>query len=318
MAKEPRTFIIINPNAGGGTARRHWPEVEAALQKSLGTFDSEETLGQGHARILAMDAAKEGYSFIIACGGDGTIHEVVNGIHDAKALSKTTLGLLSVGTGRDFIKTLGIPKDLKSQMEILSGQKNRTIDLGLVTYTGEKNKKERRVFVNIANAGIGHEVDRRVNQSSKPLGRKPAYFIAALQSYLAWKPKKIKVVPVGSDHHVAQWRSLNKKDKKCYSVIVANGRFFGGGMPIAPQADPSDGLLDLVVVTDVNPLIGFLGLGLVYSKYFGLLPNVFRDRVRKVTFQSEEKVSLDIDGEDIGSLPATFEILPEALRVKCP
>lgn len=303
MGPKNRAFVVVNPVSGGGRGRRDWPKVQAELKKRIGTFEFEETTAIGHARTIATDAAQAGFSPVIACGGDGTIHEVVNGIWDAAV--RPALGIISVGTGGDLIKTLQIPRKLTDQVRIVAGKRKRTIDLGRIEYTNREEKKERRVFVNIADAGLGAEVVRQLHRSRALFGRRLAYISSTLQSYLAWEPKRIRIV---TDHP-------DEMTGKTLAVVVANGRYFGGGMPIAPRADPADGYFDLVVVGELNPVKVLLAIPLLYAGQLHRLDGVRSDRVRKVTLASEEPVRLDIDGEPIGSLPATFEILPGALEV---
>jgi YegS/Rv2252/BmrU family lipid kinase len=310
MSSANKTFVVVNPTAGGGLGRRLWPQVAQDLKKKIGPFDFEETTSNGHGRFLAAEAAHAGYSLLIAFGGDGTIHEVANGIYEAASQRRPTLGILCVGTGGDLIKTLNIPKNLSDQIGIVSGKKTRLIDLGRVDYAN-KGKKESRIFINVANAGLGAEVVRRVHSSRKLFGRKLAYLSATFSSYLSWHPRKIALANNHQEMR-ADW------PKKMYSVVIANGRFFGGGMPIAPSADPSDGLFDLIVIGELNPLLGGLAIPLLYSKQLHHLPNVRTDRVKRISLSSDEPVDLDIDGESIGSLPATFEIIPKALEIKVP
>lgn len=341
MGSKNKTFVVVNPAAGGGLGRRLWPQTSRELEKRIGPFDFEETNAVGHGRLLAAEAAQAGYAMVVSYGGDGTIHEVANGIFDSGGPPRPVLGVLCVGTGSDLIKTLKIPKNLADQIRILAGDKTRRIDLGRIDYTipvianegrspsavsgattstrwGSRGRavshpvrKERRIFINIASAGLSAEVDRRVHQSSALFGRRLAYLSSTVQSCLAWRPKRI-TIDLNNSKKQLDW------SRKTYLVIVANGKYFGGGMPIAPGADPSDGSFDLVAVGDLSPLMVPVAIPLLYLKKLSLLPNVRSLRVRKVTLKSDEPVHLDIDGEAIGSLPATFEILPQALEVKVP
>lgn len=312
-----RVFVIGNPQAGGGAARLFWPRVSEELKNKLGAFDFEESTSIGHAQFIAQDAANAGYNLIVAYGGDGTIHEVVNGIWSAaRAEKKPTLGIVCVGTGADLIKTLKIPKNLSEQVKIVAKDKTRRIDLGQVEYTNRDGKKEKRVFINITSAGLGAEVLRRVGRSRTLFGRKLAYLTSTLESYLRWKPRRIVIQ---TDHKKNEDLSFPEKP---LIVVVANGRFFGGGMPIAPTAEPSDGYFDLVVVGPISAWKVPVAIPLLYFKQFHRLENVVHDRVRSVTLTTEkpddETVDLDIDGEPVGSLPATFQILPGALEIKAP
>lgn len=302
-------LVILNPMAGGGATRRRWKTLSEELRKKIGPFDSQESTSMGHGRVLARDAANAGYDLIIACGGDGTIHEVANGIFDATIPSKPTLGILCIGTGADLIKTLGIPKNLTQQIEILMGNQTRMIDLGEVEYANEKGKKEKRIFINIADAGVGADVVRRVSHSRALFGRKLAYLTATLRSYAAWHSKPIKITTENGP-------MVHLCPKNPIAIVVANGRYFGGGMPIAPTADLADGFFDLVVIGDLNPITAAFTIPLLYTKQLKRLNQVYYDRVRSVMLESKEPVQLDMDGEPIGSLPAKFTILPKSLKIK--
>lgn len=299
----------MNPEAGGGNCRRRWTQIERELAKKIGPFDFEETTAIGHARMMALDAAQAGYPFVVACGGDGTIHEVVNGFFDSGVETHPTLGILSMGTGSDLIKTLKIPFPLREQMKILAAGKTRKMDLGLVEYTNMENRKEKRVFVNITDAGIGAEVVRRLCETRGLFGKRLAYLMSTLRSYIAWPAREIRIT---TDHSEIHW------PKKCLAVAIANGRYFGGGMPIAPTADPVDGYFDIVAISDLNWTEALLAIPLLYAGQLRRLRGVQIDRAKKIILDSDERVGLDIDGELIGTLPASFEVLPLSLNVLCP
>ena len=309
-----KIFVVVNPKAGGGAGRLLWPRVAAELKKRIEGFDFEESTEMGHARHIAQEAAAAGYRLIIAYGGDGTIHEVVNGIWDSCAAPKKRpiLGMISVGTGGDLIKTLGIPKNLTEQVRIAAGPKTRKIDLGLVEYSTRRGKREKRVFINIVSAGLGGEVVRRLSRSRAIFGKKLAYLTATIESYIAWRPKKMTILTEHSSSEDVPW------PQKPLVAAIANGRFFGGGMPIAPRANLSDGFLDLVTIGPIHPIKVPLAISFLYSQQISRLSDVHTDRVRNVSLTSEELVNLEIDGEPIGALPATFEILPAAVEVKVP
>lgn len=312
MKTKEKIFVVVNPQAGGGRGRILWPRAAQELKKRLGSFDFEESTAIGHAQCQAADAAKAGYSLVIAYGGDGTIHEAANGLMEADAASRPVLGIVCVGTGADFVRTLNIPSNLSEQIRIAAGTKSRRIDLGRVRYTGLSGGTESRYFINIASAGLSAEVVRKTPKFRSMLGRKPAYLAATLDAYLHWKPQKITIATEHGSPAAVAW------PEKPLIVAVANGRYFGGGMPIAPGADPSDGFFDLVVIDRIPAYQVPAVLPLLYSKQIHRLKQVRHDRVRRVELASEGRVDLDIDGEPIGSLPAVFEIIPSALEVKAP
>lgn len=301
-------LVIVNPAAGGGRAEKLWPLVEGRLKKGLGPFDVAHTDGPGAALRAAAEAKR--YRLVVAYGGDGTIHEVANGLlcegspSEPSPRAIPTLGIISVGTGSDLIKSLKIPRDLLRQIETLAGARETAVDVGVVEFSGPG----KRVFLNIADAGLGAEVLRRLGTSRTLFGRKLAYFSAALQAYLA--------------RHVPQMTVTIDGKKEIQEPVliaaVANGRCFGSGMKIAPQADPKDGLLDLILVKDLKPSWLSLAIPLLYTGKVVLLPQVQMYRARQIEIESDEPVHLDIDGELVGSLPARFHIQPGAIRVKVP
>lgn len=312
MRSKNKFFVIVNPKAGGGLGRRHWSQISGEFEKRLGSFHCEETATRGHARLLAEKAAKTGFLTVVACGGDGTIHEVVNGLVDSGVSPRPVLGILSAGTGGDTIRTLGIPKDGPSQVRIIEERKLRPIDLGHVEYSNSAGEKEGRVFINIADAGLGADVIKRTRNFQRIFGRKLTYLTSTLYSYLAWNPKAIHVSIGTGDRPPNSW----PKDPMC--VIVANGRYFGGGMPIAPAASPDDGLMDLIVMERPRLLMAPLAIPMLYLRQFPKFPGVHTSRVKGVTLDSPHTIELDMDGELIGSLPATFKILPKSLSVIVP
>ncbi|MBI3540620.1 MAG: diacylglycerol kinase family lipid kinase [Deltaproteobacteria bacterium] len=312
MAAKPKPFVILNTKAAGGVAGRLWPWISEELEKEIGPFDFEETQKVGHGRTLAKEAVEEGSNLIIACGGDGTIHEVANGIYEARTTEKPTLGILCLGTGGDLIKTLGISKNIPDQIKVIASQKTKRIDLGLCEYLNEQGKKEKRVFINVADVGLGADVCRRVAHSRSFFGRKLAYLAASLRAFASWRPKKIEIVT----EHLAPgfWPETP------LIIAIANGRYFGGGMPIAPSANLSDGYFDLMVVGPLKAAMAPVFIPLLYSKQILRLPQARFDRVNSILIKASEEaeVGLELDGEPVGFLPASFNNIPQAIEVLVP
>ena len=306
-----KPFVIVNPEAGGGLGKKLWPGISKEIKQQVGVFSFEETNAIGHARVLAAEAAQSGHTCIIAYGGDGTIHEVVNGLHDSKVSPLPELGIISVGTGGDFVKTLGLPKNLKEQIRIIANFHTRTVDVGHVEYRNQQGKKEERLFVNIIDAGLGAEVVRNLQGARKLFGRRLCYLTATVQACMTWSPRKVRIQ---MDHPADEKRW----PEKILAIVIANGQYFGGGMPIAPSASAEDGYFDLIVLGKMHPLMIPIAVPLLYSRQVIRLPNVVTDRVRTLSLTSEENVNLEIDGEPIGSLPATFKVIPHYLTIKAP
>ncbi len=306
-----KTVVIANPRSGGGATERRWGEFAAVLGDTLGTFEHRFTRDVGDGTRLAREALAEGFELVVAMGGDGTVSEVASGFFDGERPThpEAVLGILPGGTGGDFLRTLGIPRTFAEAARGLRGTATRRIDVGLLEYTLEGGKTASRHFTNIASFGLGGVVDRIVNSSKKPFGGKLAYLAATLQGGLQYKNQRVKVV---LDDGEPQYKTIQ-------SVAVANGRYFGGGMHIAPGASVDDGRFDVITLGDMTPL-DFVKRG--YKVYLGThigSPKIECQRakiVRAWPIDPKEAVLLDVDGEAPGQLPATFRILPGALRVK--
>lgn len=294
-----RTLVIVNPAAGGGRAEKIWPRLESRLREAIGPFETLKT----HRRSDATEFAKStGYERVVACGGDGTIHEVANGLIQQKR--PPTLGILSLGTGSDLIKSLKIPSNLVLQVEILRRGRSRPMDVGEIEFSGD-GKREKRCFLNIVDAGMGAEVLRRLGVSRSLFGRRLAYFLATLEAYRGRRP-------------VATSVTVDQKkvwEEPTLLAVVANGKSFGGGMQIAPHAEVSDGELEIVLVRDLTPPWLPLAIPLLYLKQVRRLPQVRLFKGRQVSLESEGPSFLDIDGELVGSLPVKIRILPAGLMV---
>ncbi len=303
--------VIVNPNAAGGQTRARWAQLEASIRDAIGDFQPLFTERPGHATDLCRRALRDGADLVVAMGGDGTINEVVNGFFDGRTQVRpgAAFAVLPAGTGGDFVKTTGAPRILADAARaIAEGRAHpRTIDAGRLTFTTDDGATEVRHFINVASFGVSGEVDRCVNRSSKALGGKASFFIATIRASLGWRNARCRIrlddgAPV---------------EKVIYTVAVANGRYFGGGMKIAPDAQLDDGKLDVVTIGDVGFATMALKSRRVYAGTHVDLPFVTAERARKVHAESVDgrAVFLDVDGEAPGRLPATFEVLPGALAV---
>ncbi|MBI2082709.1 MAG: diacylglycerol kinase family lipid kinase [Deltaproteobacteria bacterium] len=302
-----KTIAIINPTAGGYRTKRLWPQLEKPLRKLFPDLEIFWTVARGDACQLAKSHSGEA-DLVLACGGDGTIHEVANGmLQQAESGKLPSLGIISLGTGSDLIKSLGIPSDPFQQIEILGRKRETQIDVGEIDYA-TPNGRGKSFFLNIADAGMGADVLRRLGHSRTLLGRRLAYLFSTLHSYRNRKPAEMKILIDGDE----SW------SEKALLIAVANGKSFGGGMQIAPHADLRDGLLDLVVVRDLPPWWLPFALPCLYLKKINLLPQVEIKKAKQIEISSKEEVFLDIDGELVGSLPVSFKIRPQALSVRVP
>jgi diacylglycerol kinase (ATP) len=299
--------VIVNARAGGGAAHTVYRRVEHAINDVVGLADVIFTQGPGHAIELAAAAAARGAERVLVCGGDGTVNEVVNGLlKGAPAGSRPTLCVLSGGTGGDLRRTLGTPS-VRDSLDLLAKGQVRTIDVGRVTAQDvETDLPFTRHFINVASFGLGGLVDRHVHAFSA-LGGRAAYGVATALSLWGWKNPLIRLQIEGAQAVDVEMRAV--------TVAIANGRFFGGGMCVAPDAIPNDGLLDVTIIGDLRRRDLIRASATLYGTDGLTHPAFVSKKATRVTAESDDRVLLDIDGEPLGCLPATFELEPDALTV---
>lgn len=307
-------LIITNPKSAGGNTGDKWAAIASDFATHFGAFEVMFTKYAGHAIKIAEQAASEGRKFIIACGGDGTINEVANGILQSKRDAE--LGILPSGTGGDFRRTLEIPTRTSDAAHALKNGRTEIIDVGCVTFINSDEKEVKRYFIGMTSFGLAGDVIERVKKDEekfyeKALPTKAAYAVAAFQSKLAIPNKKVLV-------------KIDDKDELSLTVVnlcVANARYFGGGMFIAPDAKLNDGMFDVVSVGDLSTTQVLLNS---YKLFLGThlnIENVNHTHARKITAKPLDKdsvIKLEVDGELPGRLPATFEIIPKALKIRVP
>jgi YegS/Rv2252/BmrU family lipid kinase len=263
----------------------------------------------GHASEIARAAVRDGRALVVAAGGDGTINEVANGFFDRceRIASATRLGVIPMGTGGDFRRTLGMSRDVGEAAGVLTDGRARVLDVGRVTCVGPGGDQVVRHFLNVADAGIGGDVADMVNGGFKVINGELTFTIAAAVTLMRWRNRRLQTVIDGEERElIAQ------------QVVLANCRYYGGGMQIAPPALPDDGLLDLVVVGDVGRLESMRLMGSVRSGAHLGHRKLEHRRVRRVEVSCQLPVGVDADGERPGALPAVFEVVPGALEVLAP
>ncbi len=308
MARNFRTKVIVNPHSANRSTRRQWPGIAEEIRRNIGEFDWEFTPGPNTAPELTKRALKEGYEMIVGVGGDGTNNEIINGFFEAEQAinPEAVYGMICRGTGSDLIKTLGIPRDPGTAARLLAGRETRRIDLGRLSFRDHQGREARRYFINIASFGIGGEVDDRVNRTTKVFGGRLSFLYGSIRAYFSYKNKAVSIEIDGS--------SLGAR--KVFNVAVANGQYFGGGMRVAPRAQVDDGLFDLVIMGDLSFLESARMGRMIYKGNHIDLPRIESFRGKRLSATSEQRVLLDVDGEQPGMLPASLEIIPGAIRVK--
>jgi diacylglycerol kinase (ATP) len=249
---------------------------------------------------LGQAASEAGGALLVVVGGDGTVNEVVNGVAGTGA----EIAVLSSGTGEDFGRTHGIPEDFDDAIRAVLEGETRTIDVGRVECQGSPA----RLFANVGSAGMSGAVARRANAMSKALGGKVTFFYALTREFLAWQNTQV----------VVELDDGVRREGRLHDVIVANGRFHGGGMKLAPDARQDDGLFDVVTIGDVDKLDFVTTAPKLYSGRYLSHPRVEHLRSSRVAVSAAEPLPLEVDGEPIGTTPARFEVVPAALRVRVP
>jgi diacylglycerol kinase (ATP) len=301
-----RSLLIVNPVAAGGKTGKVWPDVENEL-RSLGlAFDHRFTEEPNHATALAREGVDQGYETVVAVGGDGTINEVVNGLMPPGGdKAGAVLGIVITGRGSDLARTIGIPSDYREACARLGGDRTMTVDLGLVTFHQEGEEKQ-RYFVNVGGGGFDGEVAHRANRAPNFMGGTIPYLTSLVSTLFSYRNKAVELT---LDDQEPIRKVIN-------SVVVANCQFFGGGMRVAPDADPNDGLFDVIVIGDIDKIEYLMTVPKVYDGTHITHPQVDTHRARRVEIRSELPVLLQVEGEVCGQSPLTFEIVPSALQIR--
>jgi diacylglycerol kinase (ATP) len=296
--------IIANPRAGQGMVERHLPEIERTLADADLAYRIVRTTHPGHATEIARNALDSGDRYLVAAGGDGTVHEVLNGmIEDDVAVSTdAVLGIVAAGSGCDIVRTLRLPGDAVTASERLLGDAVRRIDIGKVTLT-LGGKEVTRYFANIAETGLGAATVARTGRLPRSLGA-AKYFAGFWLTLPGFHPAAVRLDADGGSF---EWRAHN--------VVVANCQYFGGGMHISPKSQPDDGLLDVLAM--VGPKTdAFTMLPKIYKGTHLPHRNIAEARARTVRLHASPPLPIEADGEILGTTPATFAVVPNAIRVK--
>ncbi|MFC1888360.1 diacylglycerol/lipid kinase family protein [Thermodesulfobacteriota bacterium] len=306
MAARKPIMAIVNPNSANGSTRNDWPSIKGKIEGAVGGFEHRFTEGPMDAMRVTREALMSGYKTIISVGGDGTNNEIVNGFFDGDEPigREAALGVISRGTGSDLIKTLGIPKDLDKAVSIIAEGRVKPIDVGRMTFLDHQGNERIRYFINITSFGMGGAVDERVNRTTKVFGGFVSFFWATLMTFITYRNQRVRF----------QVDDMETHETPIVNIAVANGKFFGGGMMVAPEAVMDDGLFDIIVLGDMGPIESLLNGPKIYKGTHVNHPKVETMRGRKVTATSDERVLLDVDGEQPGMLPATFEIVTGAVQ----
>jgi YegS/Rv2252/BmrU family lipid kinase len=271
----------------------------------LGPFGEYLTSAPGEATRLTRQALFAGAEQVVCVGGDGTLNEVVNGFmgEDGPIRPGAMLGLIPRGTGCDFAKSVCIPKALTSALDLINDAHVHPIDLGKLKYKDHHGQTSVRFFHNITSFGMGGEVDERVNRTTKVFGGFISFLWATLIAILSYETKRVRLkMDDGLEQSVMIWQ-----------VVVANGQYQGGGMLVAPHAQVDDSLFHVTVIGDLSLPQVFWNLPNLYNGKILQVKKVSAFEVKKLEAESDQRVLLDVDGEQPGELPIVIEIVPGAL-----
>ena len=287
-----KPYIIFNPTAGSVEGR----EKTRARLKQLEPLALRTTRRAGDAEKWARVARTSKADTIIVAGGDGTLNEVINGL--GVFAKKKRVGLLPLGTGNDFARTLGLPASLDDNIDIVRAGKTTRVDLVRV------KSKRSRYFVNVSAGGFSGMVDEKITPQIKRTWGPLAYVrgaAAALPNLHAYKTKIV-------------FDDRERLSIDLYNVVIANGRFVAGGLPIAPTADPTDGKLEIVLIPKLGPgEMALLAAEIALGTHLSSRATIFR-QARKIAVRSRPGMWFNVDGELVGNAPAVFQIMPRALN----
>ncbi len=309
-------LVIVNPRSAAGSTQQNWSGTAADIRAHFGPFSVAFTKCQGDAIDIAERAANAGRPFIIACGGDGTINEVANGI--LRSGKDVELGVMPSGTGGDFRRTLGLPNSNREAAAALRTGETRWVDAGKVTFSDFDGKTVSRYFLNVSSFGLAASIIKRVKSAKvfdwlpvESLRGQANFAASTLQEVLNIDPVTIRV-------------SLDDGEERTVQTInfcIANSRYFGGGMMIAPEAKINDGFLDVINIGDIGTAKILVNAYTLYRGTHLSLNEVHDTLARKITVRSADngtEIRLETDGELPGKLPAVYEIVPNAIRVRVP
>jgi diacylglycerol kinase (ATP) len=296
--------VLVNPRSARGRVREEVPEIERQLQAKKLTYRVVVLETPERATDAAREALEAGERFLVAVGGDETVHAVLNGMvaDDAPVADDAVLGVIPAGSGCDFVRTFGLPGDVIKAIRHLPDDQTYRIDVGKVSYL-DANVTRARYFANIAEAGLGGAVARRARRLSRRWS-KSGYFLGFWLSLMRQRPFEVKV----------------RADRKSFTsrannVLVANGQFDRGGMKVSPRSYPGDGLFDVQISTGPKS-DAFTLIPKMYRGEHVPSPNIKELRGREITVEADRVLAVQADGEFLGTTPATFTVIPQAIALK--
>jgi YegS/Rv2252/BmrU family lipid kinase len=301
-----RTLVVVNPRSRNGATKRQFASLETRLRDSLGSLEVEWTRAPRDAARIAREGVRAGIERIVVAGGDGTTSEVVSGLLGAKLGDYAEVAPLPLGTGGDLMRTLEVPRDLDRALGAIAAGRSRKVDAGRVRYTDRSGCERTAHFLNVTSFGASGLITELVNHATKVFGGRVSFLLGTLRGITRYRPEEVRIRVDGELVH----------DGPLVLGTAANGRFFGGGMRIAPRAEPADGLFDVVVVPGFSKIRLLRELPRIYRGTHLEVPEVSLYRGKRVEAEAAPgRVWVEIDGEPLGTLPASIEVLPAAISV---
>ena len=297
----PHWLAILNPAAGRGRAARSWPRYAAALAARGINIELQTTSGPGEATCLAREAIAAGQSRILAIGGDGTLHEVLNGLIGAP--TRATLALAPCGTGNDWARGRAIPRRPAAFAAMLAAGRTLAHDVGAIEYVAD-NGLQTRYFINLAGVGYDAYV---LEQLPRRGPRALAYLTAVAAGLIRYRPPLTQIAAAGE-----------RLSGRYFATFAALGRYAGGGMQFAPRARPDDGLLDLVTIDHLGVLATLRRLPSIYSGRLLQDPAVHWRQVAALSINTDPPARIEADGQLLGNTPATIHVLRGAIDTVVP
>lgn len=301
-------YFVVNPvSSGGKTGKATWPHVRSLLEARGVSFEYGLTERPGHAIELARAASLTGCDAVVAVGGDGTVNEVGNGLLRAGVKEPPCLGIIPGGRGSDLCRTLGIPHDAGEALRVLLEGEPRPLDAGLMRFATDAGEEE-RYFINLAGMGFDAEVTNRANHMPGWLGGTLPYLLAVFIELYKFRMMNVRITVDGEERFAGE----------VADIIVANGRYAGGGMLFSPNSLPDDGAFDVIVLKRTTRRRFLANFAKVYKGTHLSLPEVAEFSGRVIEVKSREPLRLQPDGEVFGRAPIRFECVRHALRVIAP
>ncbi len=310
MSRNRELYVIINPaSAGGRTAALGQSIVQQIKRETGRAFALYVTRGRMDAMDCTAEAVEKGFREFLVIGGDGTINEVVNGLFQtgSESVRRCTLGIISSGSGEGLARSLGLPRSIAEQIRVALHGQLRKVDLARIETLAPTGMRHDRVFVNECQIGIGAEVVRRTTSQGKRAGGLIAYGLCALRLALQYRSSEILMTIDGE----------RLPASRVLGIACGNGAITAGGMRLTPTADPSDGMLDILIINDQTLPRRIRSFSGIYSGRHVGMPGIGYLRGAGISLESDEAVPLSADGEFLGHLPCSIELLPSLLRVRC-